>query len=442
MSSGRSKTKPTRPVRRLEVAVSRLASSGVGVGHVQEEGESRAVFIPRTAKGDVVSCDVDFATRPARARLVSLLTASADRIEPSCESFAACGGCDFLHLSGDAQMRSHAERVNSALRETPHPSPTLAAFTPSGGARTRARLHVEADKRGRVSCGFFQQGSHDIVSVRTCVALDPALDRARSELPALLAGSSGKGEALLALGAFSDSAKPRKPVLSLSWQGELPGVVFGRVEAAVTDGRLAGARLLEKGAARPSIIGDPTPYTRGADGAPIALASGGFAQATESPALSAVVIARARELLLGRTAPRIVELFAGAGNFSVALAPLGALTTVEVSAEACDKARENFRVRGLACDVKQGDAETFRGPDKPDLLVIDPPRTGARAVAEANARGAARAILYVSCDPETLGRDLGILRGCYEVRALDIVPSFPDTSHVEIVCALEKKRIQ
>ena len=432
--SGSAGARKGRGVRRLDVTVSRLASSGVGVGHVQEAGESRAVFVPRTASGDVVSCDVDFATRPARARVVSLLTASADRVAPACESFGTCGGCDFLHLSGEAQMRAHHARVLSALRDVKHPPPTLAPFTPSEGARTRARLHVVADKRGRITCGFFQEGSHDVVSVRTCIALDPALDRARAELPALLAGAQGHGEAALALG------DARRPVLSLSWQGELPPAVFARVESAVNEGRFAGVRLLERGAARPSIVGDPTPTTRAADGAPMALAPGGFAQATESPVLSAVVVLRAKELLAGRPATaRIVELYAGAGNFSVALAPLGALTTVEVSAEACDKARENLRARGLACDVKQGDADSVRVPDRPDLLVLDPPRTGARAVAESNARGVARTILYVSCDPETLGRDLAILAQGYDVRSLDIVPCFPDTSHVEVVCALEKK---
>ncbi len=436
MSGGGNARNKGRLARRLDVTVSRLASSGVGVGHVQEGGESRAVFIPRTAAGDVVSCDVDFATRPARGRVVSLLTASADRVEPSCESFSTCGGCDFLHLSPDAQMRAHRERVLGALRDVQHPPPTLAPFTPSGGARTRARLHVVADKRGRVTCGFFQEGSHDVVSVRTCVALDPALDRARAELPALLAGALGKGEALLALGAFEDV---RRPVLSLSWDGELPRAVYARVETAVTERRFAGVRLLEKGAARPSIVGDPTPYTRGADGAPIALAPGGFAQATESPALAAVVIARAKELLGARTG-KIVELYAGAGNFSVVLATMGALTTVEVSAEACEKARENLRARGLVCDVKQGEAESLRVTEKPELLVLDPPRTGARAVAETHARGVARSILYASCDPETLGRDLVILAQGYDVRSLDIVPCFPDTSHVEVVCALEKKR--
>lgn len=422
---------------RREITITRLASSGAGVGHVQEGGESRAVFVPRTAKGDVVVCDVDFRARPARGRMLSLLTRSADRVDPACESWDSCGGCDLLHLSGDAQMRAHAERVEAALRDVPHPAPVLAPFTPSALARTRARLHVATDKRGRVTCGFFQEGSHDIVSVRTCVALAPALDRARADLPAWLHGASGKGEALLALGAFSE---PRKAVLSLSWQGALPPEVFARLETAVKEGALGGARILEQGATRPSNIGDPTPYTRGADGAPLALAPAGFAQATESDVLPSIVVARAKELLADRPSPQLVELYAGAGNFSVALATLGALTTVEVSTDACEKARENLRARSLVADVKQGDADAFRIPGKPDLLVLDPPRTGARAVAEANARGTARAFLYVSCDPETLGRDLQILAQSYEVRALDVVPCFPDTSHVEVVCALVRKR--
>jgi 23S rRNA (uracil1939-C5)-methyltransferase len=296
---------------------------------------------------------------------------------------------------------------------------------------------VVGSKRGVVTVGFFQEGSHDVTAVRTCIALHPALDRARDELPALLRGSTGKGEAQLGLGPFEDA---RRAVVSLSWSGSFPAEVFGRFEKNVNGGGLRGVRLHEKGAARAVIIGDPTPVTRGADGQPLVLGAGGFAQAIESSLLPDVVIARAKALLdsLARPAPRIVELYAGAGNFSVALAPLGALTTCESNAEACEKARENLRARGLTADVRQGDAESFGKSDKTDLLVLDPPRTGARAVAEAVAASPKppRSILYVSCDPETLARDLVILGTGYQVHSVDVVPCFPDTSHVEVVVAL------
>jgi 23S rRNA (uracil1939-C5)-methyltransferase len=214
----------------------------------------------------------------------------------------------------------------------------------------------------------------------------------------------------------------------------------------VKSGAFAGIRISERGAARPMTIGDPTPYTLGADGAPIALAPGGFAQATESPELASVVLSLATRALANKESPRILELFAGAGNFTVALAPLaraGNVVAIESNADACDAARKNLAARGIdskRAKVTCADAASFPDNPRPDLVVLDPPREGAKAVCEKLLLAKPKHVLYVSCDPQTLGRDARILEPAYAIADLHTVDCFPNTSHVETVVLFEKKK--
>jgi 23S rRNA (uracil1939-C5)-methyltransferase len=119
---------------------------------------------------------------------------------------------------------------------------------------------------------------------------------------------------------------------------------------------------------------------------------------------------------------------------------VGDLVCVEASRETCDAARSNLAARGLHARVTEGDAETYEWKRSTDLVVLDPPRTGARAVAERIAGSRVDQIVYVSCDGPTLGRDLAILEPGYALRSLATFEMFPQTSHVEIVVRLERRR--
>ena len=139
---------------------------------------------------------------------------------------------------------------------------------------------------------------------------------------------------------------------------------------------------------------------------------------------------------------RVVELYAGAGNLTVLLAQKAAqLTAVEDDSGACDAARENLRARGLRAKVSQADANTHAIGDAAQAVVLDPPRTGARAACGAIVKSKARRVVYVSCDPPTLGRDLEILSERFQLVSVDLFEMFPHTSHIEAVALLERRRI-
>jgi len=228
-------------------------------------------------------------------------------------------------------------------------------------------------------------------------------------------------------------------VLEARWDGELAPSCYARLEKAVAAGQLAGARVTAGESSRPAVVGDPTPWMRGADGEPLKLAPGGFAQASE-PANTALA-RHVAEVAATRPGEKTVELYAGSGNLTVLLArTAGELVTVESIREACDAARANLAARGLHAKVVEADADAHAWSRATKLLVLDPPRTGARAVAERLAAVRVPRVVYVSCDAQTLGRDLAILAPSYEPTSIATFEMFPQTSHVETVVALQRIR--
>lgn len=421
----------------LDLRIDAMSSSGDGVSITTIAGERRAVFLRGSAPGDLVRAEVDPKPRPARGKILAVLEPSAARATPPCAYVHRCGGCDWMFLAPADQEREHARTVGRLLGTDSidvdvksHAAPRSLEY------RTRARVHVEA-KRGRVSVGMFARESHDPAEVDRCIVLDPAVDRARSEIATWLAGSSGRGEVRIALAHPAES--PRRAVLDIHHRGEIAAAVFGRLERAVAEGRIAGVRIFAGDVKKPAVIGDPTPWVAGADGSPLRLAPGGFSQATEEGNLA---LARRVEELVRELPPGpCFELFAGAGNLTVLLACAREVTAVEQDADACAAARQNLTARALEAKVVCADANTFALPKNARLVVLDPPREGARAVAmelAARARlGRAPAVVYVACDPPTLARDVRLMTDAgYRLETVDTFEMFPHTSHVETIVSL------
>jgi 23S rRNA (uracil1939-C5)-methyltransferase len=287
---------------------------------------------------------------------------------------------------------------------------------------------------------MFARGTHTPLRIASCVVLDPALDRVRDLLVDILDGANGEGEAHLAMGRGPDGA-PR-PTVVVTFRGEpLPGAVFARAEAAVRDGRLAGISF--DGAK----VGHVRPTTLGADGKDLVFPAGGFAQAngeTNAALANAVGAAAARLFAASTKGKSVLELYAGSGNLTVALAaalPDAPMVAIEASEEACDAMRTNLGGRGLGGRVRviHANADDAPIPDGTRVVVLDPPRAGARAVCERLARSKVTGVVMVSCDPPTLGRDLGILDARFELVSLTVFEMFPETSHVETLAVLRAR---
>jgi 23S rRNA (uracil1939-C5)-methyltransferase len=444
----------------MEITVGALAPGGEGIGFVEDGGERRAVFVANVAPGDRVRVEADLTKRPARARVLEIVSPSSARVEPPCAWAAECGACDWMQIAHDSQVSAHAAIVEEFLPEpmriVSHAAPRTLAY------RVRARVHLVAERR-RLAVGMFGRRTHEPVVVDTCAVLDPALERVRRMLAPLLEGARGRGEAQISLarprrtrraergasGVSSrgrrgaeppDREEPRLGVIDLRWSGELPADVFARLERAVVAHEIAGARVFAGEVKKPAVIGDPTPWIVGADGAPLRLAPGGFAQASEE---ANAMLARRVDELAREISPAnasAVELYAGAGNLTILLARSFALSSIESDRAACEAARANLAERGLRARVSEQDATSFTIPPATKLVVLDPPRAGAKEVAKKLAAKPVAAVVYVSCDPATLGRDLATLTPAYALAHVETFEMFPQTSHVETVVALVKRK--
>lgn len=363
------------------MTVTALAAGGDGVAR---DSQGRVVFVPRTAPGDTV--DVQITERKAsyaRGHVLRVVTPGPARRATACAAYEqGCGGCQWLHIDEAAQRQAKRDLVSNGLRRVLHGVAVddVVAATPPLGWRRRARLHVVG---GQV--GFYALGSHRVVTFDNCPQLDARLGPA---VNAVVASAPADGEIAVAVGHAGD-------------------VVTHRVGAP-------NAPLVEV---------DPG----------IMVPADGFAQAS-SAGNAALVAAVVAALQTRHASGAVLELFAGAGNFTQALVGVGyTVTASDVVAPARWPWAANF-ISGPAHT-----ATAQFAPGDFDAIVLDPPRVGAKETMPEIARLAPRSIVYVSCDVATLARDLDVLIAAgYRINAVTPHDLMPQTAHVETVVVLTR----
>jgi len=401
------------------IRILRLATGGDGVGRLED---GRTVFVPRTAPGDLVElAGLRLHKRFARARAGRLVEASSARVTPRCPHYARdeCGGCQLQHLEPATQREARRGFVGEALRRLARrdtPDPTLVPAAEEFDYRTKITLAVSADGR-RIGLHPYDRPDQ-VFELEWCHITVPELMRAWQ-----------------ALRTVRHLLPPR-----------LESVVLRR-------DRQAGIHVMLRSAGSEAWAGAPRLYSalkeRGtpvtvwwqrAEGAPRAMAGADspypatvFEQV--HPVMGDRVRAHAVEALGPLAGRHVWDLYAGIGETTVALAHGGA--SVE-SVESDQRAVAEAERRGPAARRHAGRVEHVLAELRPpELVVTNPPRAGMDArVVEAFERLRPRRVVYVSCDPATLARDLTRLPGyrLTDVRAFDL---FPQTAHVETVAVLE-----
>ncbi len=375
------------------VRIDSIAHGGDGVGTLPS---GMKVFVPLVAVGDRVEVElVEERAQHARARVLQLIEAGADRVETRCRHAATCGGCQLQQLGIDAQRRAKEEAFYEALarlggcpREAIPDARPILASPDDFHYRIRCRLHV----RG-MEIGYLRRGSHDLERLEECGLLAPALetlafrliDRLRQRPIAhlsaidLCVGDDGGGAASLEPGAGAGHGWARRAHELLSVEG-MRGLVVREPPAAVSPGRRAAPPGVGRSAHR--IFGDPVvvraaPATTAMRlfGRPdvFAQANGGANDRLVSAAVDGLGLLPGDEVL---------ELFCGAGNFSFALAARGAsVTAVESEGEALDLARSAEVPNATA--RRRAAAGAARGAGGPQLTETSSWGQGSAAAAAA-----------------------------------------------------------
>lgn len=395
------------------------------------ERDRGPLFVRGALPGDVV--DVGKERRDGkidRATLRAVREPGSDRVASACPIYARCGGCPLMAASASLQASFKLGSVRRALEQAGVTiEASLTPAEPTLAYRSRARLTFE--RRGALSLGYRATGAAQVVDVERCAVLAPVvqagLEWARAELGTL----DGAGEIHVGMRGA--------PVIAVRTESAQPAEIYRALERGVGSGALAGASLSAGGASVAVTWGEPFEESVDVDGRVLRLPAGGFRQAH---AQADALLGGAVLTLAAPEGARVLELHAGHGNFTLALASRAArVIAVEVAADAVAAARMNLSAHGLTArvDLRAAPAErVLAGPPSDiDVVVLDPPRTGARElVAPLVALGPTR-IVYVSCAPSTLGRDLSMFRERgYVVDAALAFDLFPRTAHVETVVRL------
>jgi 23S rRNA (uracil1939-C5)-methyltransferase len=384
------------------------------------------------------------------ADLLEVLTPSPERVVPGCPHFGICGGCALQHLDPAMQLQAKQRELLDTLLRVANlvPPQVLPAIEgPVWGYRRKARLgarYVTARERSLV--GFRERTSSFVAALDSCPVLDPRVGQRILELSAL---------------ATSLSVRKRLPQIEVA-AGDNGVVLVLRLLDDATEADLEHLRAFERAHGIRLLIQRNGPDVLDAlDGTPIDLwyelpdfdvrlhfRPTDFVQVNGET--NRRLVSRVIELLGLTPASRVLDLFCGLGNFTLPIARrAGSVLGIEGDRGLVQRARDNAAANGLPnahfeqanLAGEEGEATCRRlteaaGPFSHVLL--DPPRTGAREVLASVARLAPGTIVYVSCHPGSLARDLGILttEHGYRLAAAGVVDMFPHTSHVESVAVL------
>jgi 23S rRNA (uracil1939-C5)-methyltransferase len=412
---------PTTDGRALiTLDVESIAAGGDGVAR----SDGLVVFLPRTAVGDRVVAGVTVKGRMARGVVETIERAGPDRVDPECAHYQGdhCGGCQLQHLSVPAQREAKRRIISDSMRRIGKrdvPPPEI--HSGANAWRYRRKLTLALRKRGDAwiaGLHAYDDPSH-VFSLQDCRISD---ERLLSVWPEILAASAHFPAAIQLRGAvrlLGDAANRAAFVLEGGRDWPSHEAFFAAVPS------LAALWWIPENGAR-RLVGDRRDKQE---------PGASFAQVNPEVAmkLEAFVV----DAVMSRAPATVVDAYSGAGDVAVALARKGArVVAIELDAEASAWAASRLPAGSRAVTARVEDA--IRNTLPADVVIVNPPRAGVDTrvtAALANASPAPRAIVYVSCDPATLARDVSRMPG-WKVARLTAFDMFPQTAHVETVCEL------
>jgi 23S rRNA (uracil1939-C5)-methyltransferase len=443
-------TKPFQPLQRQstmdvpkdgaapetdELTIESIVAGGDGLAR---RPDGCVVFVPRTAPGERVSVRYTEMHRQwRRARATRLVERSPDRRDPPCPHYTGCGGCQLQHLGYDAQLAAKASIVEDALRRLGGLDPPPIEIVPSPrelGYRNRVSMVLRRGDRG-VQAGYHgAHDKHEVIDVDSCPLAESPINRVWAALREAWAPAA--------------AALPRGRELRLTLRADAEG----RVGLAIEGGRGVGdiAGLVERVAGLDAVwLVNQRDQVIGRAGAPVLIESVGpyeiplagtaFVQVNRSAA--ELMETYVREQCGDVENKRVVDAYCGFGTRALELAREDAdVVGIDHNRHSIGAASRGARESGASARFVAGRVERRIGPELPaDVVILNPPRNGvAGAVADALLEHSVPRVVYVSCDPATLARDLKRLSPRYELRACRAFDLFPQTAHAETVVTLDR----
>lgn len=420
------------------LTVETLVNGGAGLARY----EGRVVFVPHTAVGDIVSCRVTKDKKNfLEAQLCEIIQPSSTRCQPICPIAGDCGGCQWQHLSYSEQFYWKEKLFRETLIHQcgVYPNSVLSIIPAANEWHYRSRVQIKChNTHAGFETGFYQPKSHKIVSFNECPIIAPELNALLNQVRLSL-NSTVFADYISQLDLGVDDCGRCSVVIHYS------GRDMDALSELLNKENLAAA-LFIKSTSRNElkhICGNDS-LQLVVDQPPILLqyAVGSFAQVNlEQNRLLIDMVLKLAELT---ESEQILDLYCGMGNFSLPLARRAKhVIGVEESAASINTARINSRLNNIdnAEFYKQSSAgalSQFLKQHPIDLLLLDPPRGGALATMNELLTTPVKKVIYVSCDPQTLARDVKLLvNSGYKLLSSQPIDMFPQTYHCESVTLLQ-----
>jgi len=431
--------------REIELDITDLSHDGRGVGRV----DGKAVFVAGALAGERVRARVTAKKRHFdEAAAVEILTAAAERVTPRCGHFGRCGGCALQHLDPAAQIVAKQRVLLENFERIGHVAPqrVLPPLTDQPwGYRRKARLGVKyVAKKQRVLVGFREAADpRFIADIDSCEVLVPAVGRALGDLARLIEGLD---------------ARERIPQIEVAAGDALTALVFRHLdplgerdrEALRAFGEAHGLAIFLQPGGNDSVqplwpLNAKLEFRIPQAEVSLEFRPLDFVQVNAGMNLR--MIDHALALLDPKPGDRVLDLFCGLGNFTLPIARrAGHVVGVEGEAGLVQRARDNAARNGInnaeffAADLSKPLAGESWLQQPYDLVLLDPPRTGADGVIAQLPTREVRRLVYVSCHPGSLARDAGMLvrEHGFALRAAGVMDMFPHTAHVESIALFER----
>ena len=430
----------------LQVQIESLDHDGQGVAR----HEGKTIFVKGGLPGETVTCTLT-RNKPswAVAMVDDVLHAAAERVTPQCPHFGVCGGCSMQHADHRAQVAYKQRVLEDALWHIGRVRPEQVLspiYAQPWGYRHRARLSARyVRKKGGSLVGFRERQSSYVTDMDSCEVLPPRVSRlipALRQLIDQLSICEQLPQIELAIG------EPEIVLVFrvLAWPNEDDQSLL----RAFAEQQQVQVWLQPKGPDTAAPFWPLNPpalrYSLPEYALQFEFRPTDFTQVNH--AVNQMLVRRALGLLQPQAGERVADFFCGLGNFTLPMARLGAQAMgYEGSAELIARARQNAHANGLAGQTEFAAINLFDAKACAALpsfaggkVLLDPPREGAVELLKSFAGREPQRIVYVSCDPATLARDVGFLCGNlgYALRAAGIANMFPHTSHVESIALLER----
>lgn len=428
----------------MQVKIESLSHDGRGVA----KNNGKTVFIAGALPHETVTCNI---TKKHlnfdEAALAEIITASPERIPPTCEHFSICGGCNLQHLKADAQIKYKQEILLQQLQHIGGitPQEILSPLTgPSWGYRHKARLGVKyVPKKGKVLVGFREKNSNFLADIQQCSILHPAVGTKITALSNLIYNLKARSEIAQIEVAVAEPItalifRHLKPLIETDLEKLSQFAQEHHFYIYLQPAGIDSVHLLW-----PTQNESLLSYLHPEYNLKLWFKPTDFTQINSK--INEKMVAQALHLLQPQKNERILDLFCGLGNFTLPLAlHANQVVGVEGDIEMVNRCKMNAERNNIKnVEFCKGNlAEDFRfsgwAQQTYDKILLDPPRSGALEVVKNIARFKAKKILYVSCNPATLARDAAeLIKQGYILTKAGAMDMFPHTNHVEAMALLE-----